>query len=336
LSWSVEGKNIPDLMADSFSLFGLGDLDPEPSYGGDAGQGYALALKRKMQGYRSELPPSTTVIVMALDSATPGRLSIAYYREFGGGEFLDRIETWHSQFAWPQNFGKERRFIGAPSPRDITEAAYGPDVDDRLRRASVERLLPCLIDGQPLPWDFLNQTFRRAVRRIGLPFWDWEKTTGIACGLYRGYCKQRGQGDFAMTLELDRNSRDYLFGRLLAYAERIEERALSIAGESRDTHAAKMMQRFADHPSSTWRQISGQLTPAKSRLRSRIPDDLRQLEQEIDQIFDKFKTNDFISDAKLSAEFLLGFHCQRTKLRSSKADGTPAEAQNSPENEEAP
>lgn len=325
VSWSVGGQEIPDPLADPFTLFGFTEASAKTAYQGDAGQAYALALKRKIAGYRSRLPPSATVIVMALDSATPGRLSIAFYREFGAAEFLDRIEAWHERFAWHQNFGGNRKFVGAPAPRDIAEAAYGPGVDQLLRKACVERLLPCLVDGQPLPRDLAEATFRRATRRVGLDAWDWERTLGVACALFRGYHHQLKQGNFAMALEPDRNSRDYLFGRLLAYAERIEERALYLADEKRDTHAAKLMQRFADHPSSTWRQIEGLLGPAKSRLRSRRAPELHALLQQLDGIFQQFQGNDFTDNRKLTAEFLLGYHCQRAELNRRRPADSSAE-----------
>jgi CRISPR-associated protein Csd1 len=55
--------------------------------------------------------------------------------------------------------------------------------------------------------------------------------------------------------EEGRNSRDYLFGRLLAIAEKIEGHALYLAKETRATTAERMMQRFADQPAATWRII---------------------------------------------------------------------------------
>ena len=118
---------------------------------GDAGQFFALRLKQAMKGYRAMLDPTDDIVVMGLDSATPGRMAITYYRELKGSEFLDRVEGWHQQHAWPQDFGKNAKFVGAPAPRDIAEAAYGMRVDDKLRKATVERLLPCIIDGQTVP-----------------------------------------------------------------------------------------------------------------------------------------------------------------------------------------
>lgn len=334
VSWAVNGEAIPDPLADTFALFGLESAPLEAAYRGDAGQAYALALKKKIAGYRVRLSAADKIIVMALDAATPGRMAITFYREFSGAEFLDRVEVWHKRFSWHQKFGKEREFTGAPAPRDIAEAAYGPRVDERLRKACVERLLPCIVDGQPIPRDLVESTYRRATRRVGLEIWEWEKTLGIACALFRGYNHQLKQGKYTMALESDRNTRDYLFGRLLAIAEHLEQRALFYGGEKRDTHAAKLMQRFADHPCSTWQQIVLALVPSKSRLKSRSPGYLHQLEQQINQIADMFQTNDFIDDRKLTGEFLLGYYCQRAKLHEPKASTSASESDTTTEIEE--
>jgi len=117
-----------------------------------------------------------------------------------------------------------------------------------------------------------------------------------------------------MSLEESRRTRDYLFGRLLAIAENIESRALYLAGEQRDTNAAKLMQRFADHPCSTWRNIELSLAPYKSRLRAKRPGVLFKREQLLDAVIGMFGGEDFTMDSKLSGEFLLGYHCQRAAL----------------------
>lgn len=338
VSWSVGGDAIPDPLADTFALFELEALSQPIVYRGDAGQRYALALKSKIGGYRASLSPTASIVVMALDAATPGRMAISFYREFGGAEFLDRVEEWHARFSWPQNFSKLRRFTGAPAPRDIAEAAYGPSVDERLRKACVERLLPCIVDGRMLPRNLVESCIRRVTQRPAMKTWEWEKALGIACALFRGHQQQLKQGDYAMALEPDRHTRDYLFGRLLAIAERLEQRALFYGGEQRDTHAAKLMQRFADHPCATWRQIELALVPSRSRLRGRSPGYLHWLEQEIDEIIGRFPDGDFTEDRKLTGEFLLGYHCQRAKLneaRSASSAEEVSEPVNQPEAEEA-
>lgn len=314
VSWGVRGELIPEPLGDTFTLFGMETKAVATSYQGDGGQAYALALKDKISGYRANLPASSNIIVMGLDAATPGRMAVTFYREFKGAEFLERVEAWHENFAWHQNIDKQRKFVGAPAPRDIAEAAYGRRVDDRLKKATVERLLPCIIDRENLPQDLWESTFQRVIRRVGLDTWEWEKMLGIACALFRGYQHRLIEGNYNMALEPERCTRDYLFGRLLAIAENLEQRALYYGGEKRDTHAAKLMQRFADHPCAAWRQIELALTPSKSRLRSRSPGYLHKLEQLTDQIVCQFQVGEFSDDRKLTGEFLLGYHCQRAKL----------------------
>ena len=118
-----------------------------------------------------------------------------------------------------------------------------------------------------------------------------------------------------MALEPDRTSRDYLFGRLLAVAEHIENLAINVGGEKRDTTASKLMQRFADRPFSTWKTIELALTPYKTRLQSKRPGYLYQKKELLDKIHALFQVGDYENDGHLSGEFLLGYHCQREALK---------------------
>ena len=313
VSWAVSGKRVPDPMASTYELLGL-DTGQTPELGdaATAGQAFALRLKKAINGYRATLDPTENVVVMGLDSATPGRLAITYYREIRGSEFLARIEAWHLKCAWPQNFGKDTKFVGAPAPRDVAQVAYGRRLDDKLEKAARERLLPCIVDAAPIPLDLVEATKRRAINRAGLDRWEWEKCLGIACALFRGQHLER---NYQMALELERTSRDYLYGRLLAIAEHIEARALYIAGEKRETTAARLMQRFADRPSSAWRSIELALVPYKSRLRNLRPGFIHAMEKQLDDVIAAFQGDSFTRDSALSGEFLLGYHCQRQALR---------------------
>ncbi|HVW08888.1 MAG TPA: type I-C CRISPR-associated protein Cas8c/Csd1, partial [Bryobacteraceae bacterium] len=282
VAWSVNGTKIPDPFLDTAHLFG--DVPPEgnstaASYQGDGGQHFALRLRHALAGYRARLSDSDGVVVMGLDSATPGRMAITYYRELSGSEFLDRVAGWHSEYAWPQNYSRDNQFVGAPAPREIAETAYGHRLDDALRKATVERLLPSIIDARALPPDILRTVVRRVANRNGLEKWEWEKCLGIACALVRG---SRKDENYDMSLEQSRTTRDYLFGRLLAIADNIEDRAQHLAKEKRDTNAAKLMQRFADHPCSTWRTLELAITPYKARLRANRPSVLLEREKLLD------------------------------------------------------
>ena len=314
VAWEPAGKQVPDPFLATFESFG-GDSAAwsiDERYA-DAGQAFGLQLRNAIAGYAARLAPRDEVVVLGLDSATPGRMAITFYREVKSSEFLVRLEAWHLKFAWLQNYSKDRKFVGAPAPRDIAEAAFGSRLDDALRASTVERLLPCIVDGAPLPIDLLRSTVRRVSNRIGLEPWEWEQCLGIACALFKGSFNERG---YRMALEQERTSRDYLFGRLLAVAEDIESYALFAAGEKpRPTSAARLMQRFADRPASTWRTIELSLRPYMARLRSIRPGPLHKKETLLDEVVCLFKPNDFLADMPLSGEFLLGYHCQRQALR---------------------
>lgn len=323
VSWTVAGLPVPDPMRGSVDEFGY---EEDTIVDTSAGQRFALRLKKAINGYRGKLKPSEQVHVIALDSATPGRMSITFYRSLPNSEFLRRIEDWHMRFAWPQKYGKEREFVGAPAPGDIAQAAYGRRLDAKLEAATRERLLPCIVDQLPFPSDLHDCVFRNARRRTGMEVWEWEKNLGIACALFKGIHPERS---YQMALEPGRTSRDYLYGRLLAMAENIENYALRLAEEKRDTNAARNMQQFAERPFSTWRTIELSLAPYKTRLRSRVPGFLERRERQIDEIQSAFQHDDYVSDKPLSGEFLLGYHCQREALwqknSESNADATGAE-----------
>jgi CRISPR-associated protein Csd1 len=353
VSWAVSGKPIPEPLSDADTLFkneeaNLEEVEDDetqlveaaPNHAINLGQTYANKLKKYMAGYAAKLDPNEQIIIMGIDSATPGRMGIIYYRELLSHEFLERLKIWHTDFAWyqrhtqiiPTDTGKKPKTkvifpISSPLPKDIATAAYGDNVNDSLKKKVIERLLPCIIDGSPFPLDLVISCVRKATNRVGYASdaqWLWEKNLGIACALYKGYyarhpnLTQRRQ--YAMALEENYLSRDYLFGRLLAIAERIEDIALSVSDENRPTTAARLMQRFADRPYETWRTIELALQPYIQRLRTSRAGFLSNQLEEMDSVLSLFQHDDFMRKEPLSGEFLLGYHCQRQKIRADAAE----------------
>jgi CRISPR-associated protein Csd1 len=314
VAWATSGVDIPDPLADPLGILGEDNLQSDDSDNVSVAQNIAIKLRHKIAGCKSELGDTSGVVVMGIDSATLGRMAITFYRELTGSEFLDRLEKWHDSCAWVHDYGynpetkKRIRFVGAPAPRDIAEAAYGSKVNDKLKKATVERLLPCIIDGQKIPRDIVDSAVRRACNRAGMEGWEWNKALGIACALFKKLNEEEG---YNMALDESRTSRDYLYGRLLALADSLEQWALNKAREDRQTNAARLMQRFAEHPYSTWRTIELSLSPYKARLGGQS----QKRQAMIDEVKNMFDTQDFINDKKLSGEFLLAYSCQRETLR---------------------
>ncbi len=321
VSWAITGKQIPDPCANSWDFLGEGfQIDDAPVLqSSDVGQAFAFRFRKKLAGYKANIADTEDIVVMGLDSATPGRMAIIFYRELTGSEFLRRIEKWHSDFSWFQDFGKNKKFIGAPSPKDIAWCAYGKRVEgssgSKLLNATIQRLLPSIIDGRLVPRDLVEQCVRRTSGRVGLEQWEFRKCLGIACSLYRGSNNERR---YIMALEEDRVSRDYLYGRLLAVADQIELKALQLANENRGTTASRLMQRFSDMPLSTWKTIEEALKPYRDRIQARYPGLLHGYDELLDAIHSKMLIGDYVADGRLSGEYLLGYHCQKQWFRDHK------------------
>src|SRR5271157_2329583 len=111
VAWHTKGEQVPSPLDDSFDLFKIfGGVEEDLGYKGDAGQYLAKQLNKLIGGYKGKIADTDSIVMMGLDSATPGRLAITYYRELTGSDFLARIKKWHESCAWHQNFGKDLKF----------------------------------------------------------------------------------------------------------------------------------------------------------------------------------------------------------------------------------
>ncbi len=322
VAFSTGGQELPNATADSDDLLFRGeepDTDNEKLSRADAATSLALArrLGKALLGFATkDLDRHMPVVVMALDSATVGKLAISFYREMIQGEYLERVADWHASCIWLHIYRKDRRFVGAPALRDIAAAAYGDRVDARLRKEVVERLMPCVFDGAALPGDIVTAAVRRASQPQAMGDWEWEKTLSIACALYRKQqhekkIHQHGIHEEGSPVALDetRHDRDYLYGRLLAVADWVEQDVLRRSGEKRQTNAMRHMSAFSQHPFHIWKVLEERLRPYLGKLEE-MHYGLAYKDLMTD-ICDKFVSGAFEDNTRLNGSYLLGYHCQR-------------------------
>ena len=302
--------------------------EPSPDWSANIGRAAAQIIKKKLHGYQAELKDHEQISLIMFDSATPGRMALTYYQEFLPADYFANLDAWIDDFSWYQRYsievqnGKKNdkrtqwRFV-PPSPYSIAEAVYGKSLSDTLKKQLYARLLPVIAGGTsvPIPKDLVRQSFQAACNPNGCENWEWQRNIGVASALYKGWRARHHdlsqRRTYPMSLDTQNRSRDYLYGRLLAVAENTESYALYLAGEKRATTAERYMQRFAEHPFATWRNIELALKPYQERLRNNGKDTGVQA---IGEIMELFATDDFTCDDKLSGEFLLGYHCQKMEI----------------------
>jgi len=276
---------------------------------------WAASMKRTLDGYRAEFKRAETsqVNVMILDAATPGRLSICYYSEMAGEDFIERIEKWHSCGRWLQHgYDKETEksyaYFGVPVPKRLVEACHGENIGDNQLKMELERIFCAIVQGQALPLDMAKMVLSRTVKRAAIDdYFGWhrrllEPACAIICNRLN-HVKE----EYTVALDEEKKDRSYLFGRLLSVADQMERATFSREElASRTTNAMRYMEIFSVRPASTWMTLRKKLLPYEQK-RERYGGKERKL---IDKICWLFDDKDFSSDAPLDVKFLLGFSCQ--------------------------
>lgn len=254
-----------------------------------------------------EIAGIETIVVMAVDAATTGRLAIIYYQQLASEFFLKSLSNWHSTCKWYQDYyAKEHKqfisFIGTPSTYHIVEAVYGEKADSRIKKELYTRILPCIVEEAKIPKDIIQLI----LNRIKNPFsfnslQEWSRTINIACALiHREY-----EEGIEVGLDIENETRDYLFGRLLGIAEAFESNELKRKDEKRATNATRYFNAFTQHPARVWLAIQKQLHPYKVRPSEYSQRYIRML-QEIES---KIKPED-MNNKPLGPQFLLGYSSQ--------------------------
>ena len=299
VTWASALKNLPDEINKPIE----NEWDEEEAY--DSLPGYKSWLKKYIMSFRQDFTNNTKVMIMGLDAATTGRLSIALYDELQGSDFLDNLEKWHANSAWLR-FIKDKTTVCSFSLYDIIHAVYGTEqkgkleCDDKLKREQILRLLPCIMNGIDLPYDLVQTIYYKASNPLAYEHYNHCKVIEVACGMYRAWKK----GDISMVYDPNETNRSYLYGCLLAVADKAESDTYDNEDKNkRVTNARRYWTNFAQHPYQTWQNIEERLRPYLDRHEYRA-----SVEKQIQAITDKFTPAAFADNRRLDPMYLLGYH----------------------------
>ena len=318
ICFSPKGKKVPQ--PDLYAAFRVEEEE-------EATRSYTLPeyrerLLRTISGFKNDLEADDDVVIMGLDAATTGRLSITYYGELKASDFLDRIQAWYGSACWfYTEFVNEKpvQAVKSVSITQIIKFTFGTeqgnqiDVDTKIIKEHAQRLLCCIIHKQPVPCDIV----RAIALKASLPqtykiLGNRERVLSTACALIAKYRNDKYESE-EWNMELDKNNADrsYLFGRLLAIAEKVESRTYT-AGEKRETNAMKLQYSFALRPMHTWAILERALIPYYRQLKSETGDYYKGL---IADIVSKLQEQDMGSlNTGLDDIYLIGYYLQRKEL----------------------
>lgn len=315
LTWAMEKVAIPRAEDSSWDIFEEFNEPTEVDEVIDTGEYFAAMFNRSLDGIKSDLSYQANIYVMILDAATPGRMGITYYQSIDKDLYLERLKKWHQTVNWRHSYVKrgDKRitFYGAPAHRDIALAAFGTNANEKLIKNTVERLISCVVDGRKIPVDIVNNLVNRVSNPFSMEKWEWEKNLSITCAILKKHFEEE---EYSVALDKTSSDRSYLFGRMLAVADVIENRVLFAEGDNRATSAVRYMSQFSKHPLSTWATIQQNLIPYQIKLRERG----NYFKGILDEIGATFNFEEY-SDEPLNGKFLLGYYSQRFDLYQKKS-----------------
>lgn len=314
--WNPKGKDVPNAM---HSLLSVSDSQKKAATPSD----YKKQLADAVNGWKLNLPDNEDVVIASFDAATTGRLSVTYYNELRASDFIDRLAHWQQTCCWENNqFGYQ-----SPSVRQIAQCAFGVertewlDVDDRILKEQVQRLLHCVIDKAPMPSDIVQALMHRASMPLAYNNINRRKILFTACAAIYAYRTQAKKEEWTMSLDKEKKDRSYQFGRLLAVMEKVERDTYT--DEGREPNAIRMQSVFCDRPLYTAKIINDRLNPYFERLRPGSRAYYKKLIGEITEQLSNY--DDAQLNRPLGDTYLMGYYLQRNELYTSKSNETKEE-----------
>lgn len=295
---------------------------------------------------------ASSVVIMSMEAATDGRMSIDFYQELPDDLYLDRLTNWYRSCCWTYWDKASGKYgVRTPTPLAIARAVMGMDSvlrakedlgckksDAKQLRALYKRLLSCIVDAKPFPRNFLES----AVRCVEAPLsfrdskgnwkrFEWENCMRTTCALIRrsrfDALPRALREDLDAHLpsdQLDRNSRnrDYLYGRLLALADLIEYETMERPEDrALPTNAIRLTQRFVQRPKETWLHLHGQILPYLAALGGEgKADRFMHMISEVELLFER---KDRARADALGEGVLLGYLAQRRDFYTPRGQGLP-------------
>lgn len=285
---------------------------------------------KALRGYGKKVDNTSSMILLGFDAATPGRLAMVEEKTLDSARYLENIKKWHESCNWIHEKwkeGKRIQFSGMIGVKDVADILFGIEskgglsiVDANGKRLYAEvakRLLPCIWNGHRIPYDYVE----RAVQEASNPLTykdrkNWERVLTLACSLVKKQKKERNeQEEWNVALNETEKNRNYLYGRLLAVADRIEYRTYDEGDKARVTNAKRYMSTFSQRPYETWKVIEENIQPYMSKLGIA---ERRYYENLLNDIYNLFEVDSFSDNSRLEGLYLLGFHSQSYDLKAKK------------------
>ena len=337
LCWSPQGASVPNVDEKFF------DDENDPWGDSVTPSNYRDALQKTLLGKISRLPEQNSGVVLAsFDATAPksGRLSVTYYSELMGSDYLQRLHDWNERCCWYYRKG-DRMTIDSPYLKSIVDCAFGKlvrsrgdwrwETDEKLLKQQFQRLFYCRTERAHVPSDIVRALVHRASALYCYPEQSMRETVlFIACAVIQKYRFDLYKEECTMELEPTKADRSYQYGRLMAVFEKAERDTYD-RDDGREPITIRLQPKFCRQPLRTAAQIEAHLERAYfPRLGMPCMIYYKNLIGEIMEEIYAFPEKEW--DQPLKETYLMGYYLQRRQMYQKKNQN---ENQNKPEEEES-
>lgn len=282
---------------------------------------YVEKLRNFLVGKTASLSPSDPGIqIMAFQSATTGRLSVTYYNELTYDRYIQRIADWYGDCSW-YTVRNKKESISSPMPIKIVKFAFGIQqgafVDLKADGLSdqIQTVFHSIIDGANFPAHIRRALFEKCTFRQAYSDVNYHELLFITCAVLNKYYKETNK-EIKMELDNQERNRSYLFGRILAIAERVERSAYAQDEQGREPSAVRLWSAFVQHPMTTWKNLEQALIPYYQKLKPGIRAYYKNL---IAEVVTLFREEDMPNmNRQLDEMYLIGYYLQRRDFYQNK------------------
>lgn len=303
LCWNPNGKEVPEPTGSIRRKNSDAPRAVKPTQ-------YQEQLHKSLYGWKAVLPDEENVVIASFNAATTGRLAVTYYNELKASDYLERLKYWEETSAWENGqFG-----IQSPSLFQIISWAFGmprngkTEIKDEILSQQMQRLVACKLEKGKLPLDIERALLERASNLVVYEAGNRQQLLFTACAAIRKYHIDQFKEEWNMGLDKACKDRSYLFGRLLAVAEAVENSTYDKENQ-RETNAMRMQKAYSIKPMTTWRLLEEKLIPYYKRLN---PGLCKYYKDIINEILEKIEWSDHKLNKKLDDIYLLGYYHQRS------------------------
>ena len=319
--WATNNKPVPRFFDDKGIDNELTDLSGSDQDSSSCNyRQYEEKLYKSLYGKENYLNEEDNVVIASLEAPVKGRLSITYFTEITGSQFLENISKWYMSLCMPY-FSRGKSAVRSPTLQTMIKFAFGTERDEKfvvdeekLKRNMMQSLVQCVVEGRSMPLEIVSAIWEKAKSLYAFSEFNRKQLLFVATSVIRKFINDKHEKE-VYGVNLDRTNRNtsYLFGRLLAIADWAERSTFQSKDEHKETNALRLFEYFTRSPMKAWMILEGQLHPYFASMPYARKVFFKNLIGEVVSLLPSNDGNEL--NKPLKPEYLLGYYQQLNDLR---------------------